>query len=58
MGATVPMHHLQSQIESNKLYCVKSAGGLRRSVQSDIKNKEHSSGVTLLRVWSSVDANH
>ncbi len=48
MGATVPVYHLQNQIESYD-FTVWNQQGVwdeAKSVLSDIKTKEHSSGVT------------
>lgn len=54
MGATVPVHHLQNQIESNDFIVWNQQGVWdgAKNVLSDIKTKEHNSGVTLLHIWT------
>ena len=55
MGATVAVHHLQNQIESNDFTVWNQRGGGGGGVEnvlSDIKTKEHSGGVTLLHIWT------
>lgn len=54
MGATVPMHHLQNQIESNDftVWNQQGLGDGAKNVLSDIKTKVQSSGVILLHIWT------
>lgn len=55
MGATVPVHHLQNQIESYDFTVWNQQGVCAgaKDVLSDIKTKERSSGVTC--VWTSAN---
>lgn len=52
MGATVAVHHLQNQIESND-FTVWNQQGVwdgKENVLPDIKTKEHGGGVILLHL--------
>ncbi len=58
MGAAVPVHHLQNQIESHDftVFSQQEVWDGAKTVLSDIKTKEHSSEVTSGRE-PAVDAN-